>query len=128
VGTERARHAFSRRQLLASLGWAGAAALAAPATAWARGPANARLVARAAAAPAAGSDLGAVDHTVFLDPKSDTLGIAGPLGLGVRVPLPVGAVETAVDRDARTVLGSGHPRPVTTRSSDNRLAEPAVRH
>jgi phospholipase C len=58
---------LTRRQLLASLGWAGASvALAGPAAAWARRSAGANLVRLAASTKAAGSDLGAVDHIVFL--------------------------------------------------------------
>jgi phospholipase C len=58
---------LTRRQLLASLGWAGASvALAGPAAAWARRSGGANLVRLAASTKAAGSDLGAIDHVVFL--------------------------------------------------------------
>ncbi len=58
---------LTRRQLLASLGWAGASvALAGPAAAWARRSRGAHLVRLAASTKAAGSDLGAIDHIVFL--------------------------------------------------------------
>ncbi len=58
---------LTRRQLLASLGWAGASvALAGPAAAWARRSRGANLVRLAASTKAAGSDLGAIDHIVFL--------------------------------------------------------------
>jgi phospholipase C len=58
---------MTRRQLLSSLGWAGAAAaVAGPAAAWTKGAGGVRLVQRAAATKAAGSDLGAVEHIVFL--------------------------------------------------------------
>jgi phospholipase C len=58
---------LTRRQLLASLGWAGAGvALAGPAAVWARRAGGANLVRVAASARAAGSDLGAIDHIVFL--------------------------------------------------------------
>src|SRR5580658_502318 len=58
---------LTRRQLLASLGWAGASvALAGPAAAWARRSGGANLVRLAASTKAAGSDLGAIDHIVFL--------------------------------------------------------------
>ena len=62
LGPKRPR--LTRRQLLASLGLAGAAVIATPAAAWARSGSGARLVTRATAA--AGSDLGAVEHIVFL--------------------------------------------------------------
>jgi phospholipase C len=58
---------LTRRQLLASLGLAGtAAAIARPAAAWAQSESAARLVRRAASTAPAGSDLGAVEHIVFL--------------------------------------------------------------
>src|ERR1700722_15323060 len=57
---------LTRRELLKSLGFFGAAA-AVGTGAW-RGPARpgARRVSEAMAAPPAGSDLGAIDHIVFL--------------------------------------------------------------
>ena len=62
-----ARHPLSRRQLLASLGWAGAAAaVAGPAAAWTQSGRPAALVRRAASTAPAGSDLGAIEHIVFL--------------------------------------------------------------
>jgi phospholipase C len=58
---------LTRRQLLASLGLAGAAAaVAGPAAVWGRGSRGAGLVRLAASTKPAGSDLGAVDHIVFL--------------------------------------------------------------
>jgi phospholipase C len=59
---------LSRRQLLASLGVAGAAlAVGSPAAAaFSRGTKGVRLVDAAASTVAAGSDLGAVEHIVFL--------------------------------------------------------------
>jgi phospholipase C len=58
---------FTRRQLMTYFGMAGAGAiLAAPAASWAAGAAGARTVAAAASTPAAGSDLGALEHIVFL--------------------------------------------------------------
>jgi len=59
---------LSRRQLLASLGVAGAALAAGSpaAAAFSRGSKAARLVEAAASTSAAGSDLGAVEHIVFL--------------------------------------------------------------
>jgi phospholipase C len=59
---------LTRRDLLKSLGFFGAAAaVGAPARAWAASPrAGARLVSTAAAARPAGSDLGAIEHVVFL--------------------------------------------------------------
>jgi phospholipase C len=58
---------LSRRQLLSAFGALGAGAFVSrSAAAWASGGAGADLVARAAATPAAGSDLGAVEHIVFL--------------------------------------------------------------
>jgi phospholipase C len=58
---------LTRRQLLASLGLAGAAAVVArPAAAWAQSGSAAGLVRRAAATAPAGADLGAVEHIVFL--------------------------------------------------------------
>ena len=59
--------ALSRRQLLRYFGMLGAGAMVSKsAAAWAAGPAGARLVGRAASTQAAGSDLGAIDHIVFL--------------------------------------------------------------
>jgi phospholipase C len=58
---------MSRRQLLKSLGYFGAAAAAAgPVAAWTANASGAGVVRRAAAAAPAGSDLGAIDHIVFL--------------------------------------------------------------
>jgi phospholipase C len=57
---------LTRRQLLASLGVAGAAAVAGPAAVWGRGDAGSRLIRLAASTKPAGSDLGAVEHIVFL--------------------------------------------------------------
>jgi phospholipase C len=58
---------LTRRQLLAHFGMVGAGAFVArPAAAWALGQGPGRLIARAAAAGPAGSDLGAIDHIVFL--------------------------------------------------------------
>jgi phospholipase C len=58
---------LSRRQLLASLGLASAAAVVGgPAAAFANGSKAVKLVRTAAATTAAGSDLGAVEHIVFL--------------------------------------------------------------
>jgi phospholipase C len=58
---------LTRRQLLASLGLAGAAvAVGGPAAALARGSKGVDLVRMAASTTAAGSDLGAVEHIVFL--------------------------------------------------------------
>jgi phospholipase C len=58
---------LTRRQALRLIGGLGAAAAASgPAAAWANGAAAQRLVASAASARAAGSDLGAVEHIVFL--------------------------------------------------------------
>jgi phospholipase C len=59
---------LTRRQLLASLGLAGAALAAGSpaAAAFSRGSKAARLVDVAASTRAAGSDLGAVEHIVFL--------------------------------------------------------------
>ena len=58
---------LTRRQIMSYFGMAGAGAiLAAPAAAWAANDAGRRLVARAASTPAAGSDLEAVKHVVFL--------------------------------------------------------------
>jgi phospholipase C len=58
---------LSRRQLLASLGFASeAAVVGGPAEAFAKGSKGIKLVRTAAATTAAGSDLGAVDHIVFL--------------------------------------------------------------
>jgi phospholipase C len=59
--------ALSRRQLLRYFGMLGAGAVVSnSAAAWAAGPSAARLVGRAASTQAAGSDLGAIDHIVFL--------------------------------------------------------------
>lgn len=59
---------MTRRDLLKSLGFFGAAAaIGAPARAWAASPhLGTRLVSTAAATKPAGSDLGAVEHVVFL--------------------------------------------------------------
>jgi phospholipase C len=58
---------LSRRELLSYFGMLGAGAVVSrPAAAWAAGSAGAQLVNRAAATKAAGSDLGAIDHIVFL--------------------------------------------------------------
>src|SRR3984957_5306009 len=58
---------LSRRELLSYFGMLGAGAVVSrPAAAWAAGSAGAQLVTRAAATKAAGSDLGAIDHIVFL--------------------------------------------------------------
>jgi phospholipase C len=58
---------LTRRQIMSYFGMAGAGAiLAAPAAAWAANDAGRRLIARAASTPAAGSDLEAVEHVVFL--------------------------------------------------------------
>jgi phospholipase C len=57
---------LSRRQLLASLGLASAAVVGGPAAAFANGSKGVKLVREAAATTAAGSDLGAVEHIVFL--------------------------------------------------------------
>jgi phospholipase C len=58
---------LTRRQLLASLGLVGTAAVVAkPAASWAQSGSGARLVTRAAVTAPAGSDLGAVEHIVFL--------------------------------------------------------------
>jgi phospholipase C len=58
---------LTRRQLLAHFGMLGAGALVAqPAASWASGPGPGRLIARAMAAKPAGSDLGAIEHIVFL--------------------------------------------------------------
>ena len=58
---------LTRRQLMTYLGMAGSGAfLSKSAAAWAASSAPQRLVARAASAKAAGSDLGAIDHIVFL--------------------------------------------------------------
>jgi phospholipase C len=59
--------ALSRRDLLSYFGMLGAGAMVArPAAAWAAGSSGSRLVARAASTRAAGSDLGAIEHIVFL--------------------------------------------------------------
>jgi phospholipase C len=57
---------LSRRQLLASMGLAGAAAVVGPAAAFADGSKGVNLARTAALTRAAGSDLGAVEHLVFL--------------------------------------------------------------
>ena len=58
---------LSRRQLLRYFGMLGAGAVVSKsAAAWAAGPSGARLVNRAASTKAAGWDLGAIDHIVFL--------------------------------------------------------------
>ena len=58
---------LTRRQILSYFGLLGASAVVTrPAAAWAAGGAGARLVSRAAATKAAGSDLGAIEHIVFL--------------------------------------------------------------
>jgi hypothetical protein len=58
---------LTRRQLMDAFGVVGAGAfLNQAAAAWATGSAGAQLVNRAAATTAAGSDLGAVEHVVFL--------------------------------------------------------------
>jgi phospholipase C len=58
---------LTRRQLMTYFGMAGAGAvLAAPAAAWASQLAGAETVTKAASTAAAGSDLGAVEHIVFL--------------------------------------------------------------
>ena len=58
---------LTRRQLMTYFGMAGAGAvLAAPAAAWAAQMAGAETIAKAVSTSAAGSDLGAVDHIVFL--------------------------------------------------------------
>jgi phospholipase C len=58
---------LSRRQLLASLGLASTAAVAGdPAAAFAKGSKGVKLARTAAATTAVGSDLGAVEHIVFL--------------------------------------------------------------
>jgi phospholipase C len=62
---------LTRRQLLASMGWAGASIfVAGPAAAWARRGAGTSLVRLAASTAPAGSDLGAIDHIVFLMMKN----------------------------------------------------------
>jgi phospholipase C len=58
---------LTRRQLMTYFGMAGAGAvLASPAASWAARGAGAHIVERAAATAAAGSDLGAVEHIIFL--------------------------------------------------------------
>ena len=58
---------LSRRQLLGYFGMLGAgAALSSPVASWAASSAGQRLIARAASVKPAGSDLGAIDHIVFL--------------------------------------------------------------
>ena len=58
---------LTRRQLMTYFGMAGVGAvLASPAASWAARGAGAHIVERAAATAAAGSDLGAVEHIIFL--------------------------------------------------------------
>jgi phospholipase C len=58
---------LSRRQALRLFGMAGAGALVSrPAASWAASSAGTRVITKAAATKAAGSDLGAIDHIVFL--------------------------------------------------------------
>ena len=58
---------LSRREILAYFGMLGAgAALMNPVSAWARGAAGPRLVSQAASVKPHGSDLGAIEHVVFL--------------------------------------------------------------
>jgi phospholipase C len=58
---------LTRRQILSAFGMLGATAVVSQsAAAWAAGSSGAQLVKRAAATKAAGSDLGAIDHIVFL--------------------------------------------------------------
>jgi phospholipase C len=58
---------LSRRQLLTYAGMIGAgAAVGSPVASWAASDRPARLIARAAATKAAGSDLGAIEHIIFL--------------------------------------------------------------
>jgi phospholipase C len=58
---------LSRRELLAYFGLLGTSAVVAkPAATWAASSRGAQLIARAASVKAAGSDLGAIDHIVFL--------------------------------------------------------------
>jgi phospholipase C len=58
---------LTRRQILSYFGLLGASAVVTkPAAAWAASNAGAQLVSRAAATKAAGSDLGAIEHVVFL--------------------------------------------------------------
>ena len=58
---------LSRREILSYFGMLGAgAALMRPVSAWAAGSAGPRLVAEAAAVKPHGSDLGAIDHLIFL--------------------------------------------------------------
>jgi phospholipase C len=58
---------LTRRDLLSYLGALGAGALVSrPAAAWANSASGASLIARAARTKAAGSDLGAIDHIIFL--------------------------------------------------------------
>jgi phospholipase C len=58
---------LTRRELMGYFGMLGAgAAVVKPAASWAASDRPARLIARAAATSAAGSDLGAIDHVVFL--------------------------------------------------------------
>jgi phospholipase C len=57
---------LSRRELMMYFGLLGAAAAAPPATAWAKGSRGQRLIDQAASIKPAGSDLGAIDHIVFL--------------------------------------------------------------
>jgi phospholipase C len=61
------RRPMSRREILSYFGMLGAgAALMNPVSAWARGTAGQRLVAEAASVKPHGSDLGAVEHMIFL--------------------------------------------------------------
>lgn len=58
---------LTRRQVLSYFGMLGATAVVSkPAATWAASSAGDRLIARAASIKAAGSDLGAIDHIVFL--------------------------------------------------------------
>jgi len=60
-------HSLTRRELLSYFGVLGAGAVVAEsASAWAAGPSWARLIDRAIRTKPAGSDLGAIDHIVFL--------------------------------------------------------------
>jgi len=58
---------LTRRQILSYFGLLGASAyVSRPAATWAAGSNGARLISRAASTKAAGSDLGAIDHVIFL--------------------------------------------------------------
>jgi phospholipase C len=57
---------LSRRQLLGYFGLLGAEAVARPAASWAASSRGARLIAQAASTSPHGSDLGAIEHIVFL--------------------------------------------------------------